>query len=502
MKMKTIAIALTVLGWAGGSLAYDLSVSASAQNQVVSGSSSYTLPKGTKSVGLLYNVFSAEYPDYVTQQSIYNDVWSVTLSGPGGPLFNITRQINSQLTQPPTWQPDRTTGDIRQNIDISGLTASGPVILQIIATAMNVGDSSLTTIVRASLEEPPLLDITEATPDTITANNGGTYYSVPASGDTNALQRTFTLKLNKSEDITVSSVTVTLQGAGDLMNVVQQLPVPSGNDVQVISQSDTEMTVKVRVTIRDPVSSVNGNPPPTHSLSYHFQVEGTDAAGTTVDAEKTVTGRRALWRMGNVLASRYGSRDSGHDDWGSHGTYQWLQQHIDLIKAVDDISGEHGRNIGHTTHQYGTDIDMYHFHRFAGATSGTDNYNRLRNTALTAFGTLLANGTSNPNPPQAAVDARNNLTAFVTATRTGLANLAALPSVSRLYYAIGTVDGTSLPNGWARSLIENGRVSRTVNGVVQTVDLGLGNWSRAKVTYNSVHNNHVHVTLDRPAIGE
>lgn len=202
-----------------------------------------------------------------------------------------------------------------------------------------------------------------------------------------------------------------------------------------------------------------------------------------------------------LLPGRYGSRDDGHDDWGARGTYNWLKQNAGLIREVDDISGEHGRNIGHTTHQFGTDIDTYHFYRFAGATSGTDNYNRLRNAVLTAFGTLQADGTSNPNPPAAASQAVANLIDFVNETRRGLDNLAALNTVSRIYYAIGSA-GSGLANGWARSLIETGKVTKTVNGVARTLDLGVGNWNNAKVAYNSVHNNHVHITLDRPAIGE
>lgn len=141
---------------------------------------------------------------------------------------------------------------------------------------------------------------------------------------------------------------------------------------------------------------------------------------------------------------------------------------------MDDISGEHGRNIGHATHQYGIDIDTYHFYRFTGATSGTDNYNRLRNAVLAAFGTLQADGAPNPTPPAAALNAVCNISAFVGATRTGMGNLGALNTVSRLYYAIGSA-GSGLPNGWARSLITTGTVSRTVSGVVQTLDLGSGN---------------------------
>lgn len=206
--------------------------------------------------------------------------------------------------------------------------------------------------------------------------------------------------------------------------------------------------------------------------------------------------------MVNLLPGRYGIRDVGHDDWGARGTYNWLSQNASLINDVDDISGEHGKNIGHNAHQYGTDIDTYHFYRFSGATSGTDNYNKLSNAAVTAFGTLLANGTPNPTPPAAALDAVNNLKSFVSATRDGLKKLADLGTVSALYYSIGSA-GSGLSNGWAKALIETGKVTKTTNNVPLTLDLGVGSWSNAKVSYNSVHNNTcLAFTLNRPAIGE
>lgn len=139
MKKTVIAATLAYCLGALDVYAYDLVVSSGYQNQLISGSQSYTVPQGTANVVLLYNVFSAEYPYWVTQQSIFNDVWSLTLTGPGGTLYSITRQVNSQLTQEPTWLPDSTTGEIREDIDVSALTTNGDATLQIVATAMNVG---------------------------------------------------------------------------------------------------------------------------------------------------------------------------------------------------------------------------------------------------------------------------------------------------------------------------------------------------------------------------
>ena len=83
-----------------------VSVAAAAQNQVIEQSKQLVVAKGVKKVNLTFNVSSREYPVYVTQQSIYNDVWSVSvLTSNGASLYDITRQVNSQLNGfPPGWR--------------------------------------------------------------------------------------------------------------------------------------------------------------------------------------------------------------------------------------------------------------------------------------------------------------------------------------------------------------------------------------------------------------
>jgi hypothetical protein len=112
LKVPLALLVLVVLSCSG--VAYDLSVSAGAQNQGVSESRSYTMAQGTRTVTLLYNVESDELPFFVSINSIYNDVWSLAVTASTGSLFDIVRQINTQLTKEPTWRDDATTGDIRR----------------------------------------------------------------------------------------------------------------------------------------------------------------------------------------------------------------------------------------------------------------------------------------------------------------------------------------------------------------------------------------------------
>ena len=112
-----------------------------------------TLSKGTKNVTLTYNVATDEYPEYVTQQSIYNDLWNISVfaGNQGKQLVTITRQVNSQLTQQPIWLSNGTTGDIKEVFDVSTLAKDNDVELTLSASATNISDSILPTSVSATV---------------------------------------------------------------------------------------------------------------------------------------------------------------------------------------------------------------------------------------------------------------------------------------------------------------------------------------------------------------
>lgn len=482
MQQESLRNSFPPVGTLDTSNLASVSVVAGVQNSPISQTVTAVVPKGTKTLTLTYNVSTDEYPTYVLSQSIYNDVWSIRVTGgsEGKQLFNITRQINSQLSTPPVWQSNGSTGQIQQEFNVESLTVNSDANFTLFASATNVGDSILPTQVSASLGGKSL-KIDSITPDMVVPTIGdSSFYSIPRVGGTNTFQRFFILKVTKPENSQVTQVVETLldQSGNSLMEIVNQAPGGPNSNVQEVNDS----TLRVRATLNNQPSVVASEPPVTHLLKYRFKVVAKVNGGTAQD-EKDSGNRKGLWRMPNNFA-RYGGRDQGGDDWCSRGAFKWLEANRALITRIDDISGEHARNIGHpSSHRYGTDIDMYHFYTFPNATSGTDNYNRLA-----ADVRLAAQGNG---------EARNRVVAWVNATRTGLRALAALPTVNRLLYAIGSAGG-GLPEGWARALIQSG--ATTVNG--QNFNLGLTTWSEAKVTYNAVHNNHVHIALNRAAIGE
>jgi hypothetical protein len=253
-----------------------------------------------------------------------------------------------------------------------------------------------------------------------------------------------------------------------------------GPSVQQLDPS----TLKVRVTMKSNPSTVNSQPPPTEQISYGFKLT-LQQNGTTSSAQKESTARNSLWKMPDGFA-RYGIGSVGGNDWCSHGAYLWLQANAQLVTRIGDISGEHARYIGHQTHQYGTDIDIFHFYRFP-------NYFRLQADTILAFQT----NSSDPTVAANALAAQQRVTNWVTASRTGLDKLAASQVVANLLYVRGFA-ANGLQVGWARDLLQTGQT--TLMG--QTLNLGIGAWSNSKVIYRLDHYSHIHITLDRSQLGD
>jgi hypothetical protein len=251
----------------------------------------------------------------------------------------------------------------------------------------------------------------------------------------------------------------------------------------------------VRVTYDGQGSSIDSAPPPGDTLTYEFTLKGRKDGQDSQDT-KTTPARHALWRMPDGLP-RYGARDVGLDDWAASVTYNWLEDHSDLVTRIDDISGEHARDLGHASHATGHDMDWFHAYTFpGGAASGTQNYLQAQSAAVRAFRGDAA--------------ALNDVTAWVTATRALFDRLLALDDVTLIISALGSplhadaipaspghpaVPALNVAAGWARALLEDGSVTATTG---QTLDTGLGHWDNAgdnRLRYRSDHNNHIHIRI-------
>lgn len=461
-----------------------VNVASATRDIPITGTATLSIPQGTQTVDVTYFVQTDEYPFFVLAQSSFNDIWSVSVRGgtAGQQLFNITREINSQITVQPVWQSNGTTGLITQSINVASLAANGPTSLLLVASAMNVTDSAGATRVTALLGADASVRLNSATPDSSIPLN---FHSIPRAGQLNTFDRFFTLNISKPQGSTVKKVVATLLGPGPLMTVVDEAP--GSGSVQVIDDT----TVRVRVSMKAIASTIASQPPTIHQLKYRFKLV-VDVNGAEASDEKDTGDRRGLWRMPDGFA-RYSIRDQGGDDWCSLGTYNWLTSNAARLTKINDISGEHGRNIGHQTHKHGTDIDMFHFFTFPGAVSGGDNYTKLVGDVLLAIKT----GSGDPVVAAQAQAAKGRVIAWVNATHAGLDALAVDTTVNEIRYALGAAT-SGLSVGWARDLLTTGKT--TVSG--QPLDLGTGAWSNSKYIPLNDHNDHVHITLNRVVFEE
>jgi hypothetical protein len=310
----------------------------------------------------------------------------------------------------------------------------------------------------------------------------GSYLSVPRLGKVNTFERHFALAVTKPHATSIKDVKVELLAAASDALVFDGAP---GEDVQLRSDG----TIYVLGTFkRNARCTVNSTPPPTDTVDYRFTINAVDTEGKILTATYTLPGGTPLWRAPDGL-SRYGFRDCGGDDWCSKGAYDWIVANKSLLKAIDDISGEHGRNIGHRGHDKGTDIDMYHFYLFPGADPkiAKSNYTQL----LARVFDLPKMFSSNPNDAGVGLAANAQVTAWVNQTRAGIDNLASLSSVKLLFYIDGP-SNAALPKHWGSTLLRTGQIA--VSG--KPIDLNLGLWNNSKYRPDINHYSHVHISLD------
>lgn len=302
-----------------------------------------TVPKGTEKVTLKYTVTSAEYPEWVRQQSPYNDKWMIAVFAGEQRLFATKLHlVNAQLYGYPTWQADGSTGEIQQEIDVKALAANHDVELSLTGSSENVKDSLLPTTVTAVLGATLKLAINEverdnasvkpADPNPIASRRvrptvgDSTYYSIPTIGQKNFFERWFTLKVMKPSETTVERVSLTLKDAAG--NVLQILlnDEGEGDNVKITNEGQT---IPVRASMQSVQSGVVSTPPPTHYLRYEFVVKGMKDGNPVSSDSKSSSEMRALWRMPQMFG-RYSARETGLDDWASRGAYVWLTNHAQL----------------------------------------------------------------------------------------------------------------------------------------------------------------------------
>jgi hypothetical protein len=459
----------------GGDTGTAITATAGLRDVRVTQTASVPVAAGTSRVQLRYQVATAEYPFYVLSQSVYNDNWEVFVrTQSGAELFSISRNVNSQVSVEPLWRTSGDTGQIVETLDVAALTATAGTELVLVVTATNIGDSALPTTVTAGIEvagfEIEALKLDEVTTLSSRAQLEQQRVSIPLAGETNVAQRSFTVELaGVTATTSIDNVRVELVDLATETVVAVVVDQPPGGLVELAAPD--RLRVQVTNSSLNPSTIGGQSPPPAERIAYRCIVRAT-VDGTSVEAEKRSKPLFALWRMPPGFA-RIGTRDLGGDDWCARSTFVFMSVHAGKLTRINDISGEHARNIGHDSHRCGTDIDMFQFGVAGNVTSGLANYKAIAAVA-----------------------------AWFQAQRSGFGELLPLTEVVNIRSArglpkpAGPAGQSALPGGWSQQLLQEG----TLQVGSTTLDLGIGTWSDSsgKMRFDNVHNDHTHVTLVKP----
>lgn len=352
------------------------SATAAQQNQTITTPIAFTVPKGTKNVGAKITVYTAEYPQYTTQQSQYNDTWSYSIVGLPATSLSASGSVN---------QSHFTQGSVTKTacVDVSAQAEAGDLSISGAVGATNIGDSSLTTITTVELTLGCVgLKITSAKftspningypvlePITTTGNLTGPYLSIQQS----AADDTHTLPLEiafspADAQITEVNISVSANGAN-----------PSFTTDNLLGQTHTVAAGKIKFPrLSLPVfAGAMSHGKLAVTVRIKGSVEGTSATSDPAEGgQVSFDGKTAftplyLGQGVAALASRrYGTRDVGGDSWATRQTLDWLGT---KAYRFDDTSAMHvtqtstGRSIlEHSGHSDGQQIDL----RYADGAGG------------------------------------------------------------------------------------------------------------------------------------
>ena len=462
-----------------------LQVSGGLENQVVVAFSEVLIDPGTETLGVTYEVVSEEYPEFVQLQEGKSDTWSVRVySAQGKLLFSNAQTVNSQLRAFPTWIPGSnpgTTGLIDDEVDLAGVATEGSESIYLVITSTNIGDDLNPTSVFADIGQSRFLmravSVDAVTPDfecgihSQTQGKRSDQFSLPYEGDFNSVQRKLTVDLiGRPEGVSINNVSVDVVefGNGNIhARVVDEAPSAQGRVQHLVPEFGREQLVlTVTYDQTKPSMMPDKGVPPFDRFEYVVTItadEGIPLEGSqgSYQTEFSTPAFQAFWKAN--LDARTGCRESGGDDWSVRSTILWLNANLDVVPAVDDINGEHNRNLGHAEHETGKAINIRQFpSSVIDLPSGLKNYIALRDDVRQAF---LGDA-----PALGRVDE------WFQANRAGFAGIAAAGGVQRIFVAESPA-GKVLPANWFYDLFTLGTIS---DGKVE-LDLPSGPWTHPYV---------------------
>lgn len=460
---------------------------AAAQNQTITSPVAFTVPKGTKNVGVKITVSTAEYPVYTTAQSQYNDTWSYAVTGLPGVNLAATGAVN---------QTHYTQGSIVRTecVDVSKQTQAGALSLGGNVSATNIGDSALATVTTVELSlvckglkvtQAKFLSPNQAArpvlqPIKLTGNLPGPYVSVSQGEATGT--HTLPLELHYTPAAaTITEVNIGISSGGGN---------PAFSTENLLSQTNTKSAGKVTFPslVLPAFAGAKLDKKAVVTVRLKGKVDNTDASSDPAEGGqvefKGDTAYIPLYLANNeaaLAARRYGTRDAGGDSWATRLAIAWL---AGKAYRFDDISGQHvtqtaaGDSIlGHRGHSDGQQIDLRYADGAGGYTDalgGQNNGAAIHQLILDAKAEVAANPAQKPKLAA--------LLAWIAANRAMLAQEAA-PASTRVIY-IGP--------SFVKLALVDGRFSAAPADKIP----GAGSWIKPiKVHIEAGHLSHWHISL-------
>ncbi|PLY40121.1 hypothetical protein CSZ94_22775 [Janthinobacterium sp. ROICE36] len=382
---------------------------AAAQHQTITSPIAFTVPKGTKNVGVKITVSTAEYPVYTTAQSQYNDTWSYAVTGLPGVNLAAAGAVN---------QTHYTQGTIVRTecVDVSKQTREGALSLGGNVSATNIGDSALATVTTVELSLVCKgLKVTQAKflspnkaghpvlqPIKLTGNLPGPYVSVSQGAAT--ATHTLPLELHYTPAAaTITEVNIGISADGGN---------PAFSTENLLSQTNTKTagTVTFPSLVLPAFAGAKLDKKAVVMLRLKGRVENADASSDPAEggqvAFKGSTAYIPLYLANNeaaLAARRYGTRDAGGDSWATRLAIAWLEG---KAYRFDDIGGQHVKQtaagdaiLGHRGHSDGQQIDLRYADGAGGysdALGGQNNGAAIHQLILDAKAEVLANPAQKP----------------------------------------------------------------------------------------------------------
>lgn len=348
--------------------------------------------------------------------------------------------------------------------------------------------------------------------------------SIPARSTQNVHDLWFRLTLRRQAGFTLQRICLEAVAGNQRTTILANRQITDATAIRFIQSRPDPSAASgqafldeywVNMAMRGDVKSALVTDPPPAGLSYLAVLSGTDASGAKArSADFTVqTGHQQgdpqtwpLYRAPQGLA-RYSTRDDGGDDWCTPGVYRFLNNpaHQSMIVAFNDISGEHGRNLGHRSHRLGTDIDFINPapQEAGGAASGSAQYVYLQQQIQTAvWGTTEAiRQTAIQNLQNWVLSARQRLGLFLVRPEVPLVYYGQAGTTSKQAHSTRLNESACLYN-----LIITGECDVTADGAhrpAQHLNLGLDQmlWAipqvqKDKLLMHAEHWNHFHAQFD------